>query len=798
MKTKHLLFALAAPLFVAACTNDEFEVSSTQQNLGEVISTEGLTLKAGFNDAQTRMSFDGKQLKWILDYAATDNQTDELGLCLALDGKAQTNYQWVVSTLVSAQGNKYKIASGGSAFEPAAPKQGDTDVEIVSNKAYAPFAEFTTLNATIFGGNYIAYYPYSEDFKEVSATIPVSIDAIQETSNGLADDDYVGNYAFYVSDPFAITGGQTEADFTMRQVLPILRFDLKNVGSAAVEVSKIEVSADGGMPVAAGIDANLTAPVTLANIHVDAEKNVDSQLLVVTGGKTINAGATGNTAKAYMVVMPGDYANLKVKVIMSDGAYIEKTVEKVSLDRSDLQPVEIDLDSDEMTRGDVFSQVTSAADLKNALTAAASSANGKIEINVIRDIEGQASDLFPTSGTTMAGANVIVKGSKITVKTSADCSSLAALKNVTFENEVEFKAAYTTNAADKVTYAGKTTFADAVTVTGGSVLNIGGTATAKGNVTVGSATTPAALNINEDAVLNVQGAELKTAAASYAHAINVAGTLNLNNKADGSAGATLSAGDAINIIKIGGTVNVSSKSKLTLGTATWKVGNGTINNGGTLVTGTVAALGQGESKMTLINNGLMTAAFSSYNWSDNKVTITNNGTYMLTGCTIDNLKTIVKNDQNKFGIVNGIEAALTTTIQIEEDYLDMSKYAVTFNVAEASSTPLGADIQVAAGTWQVGELTFVYTSNATNAATVTIKPSATTAVESASLNAGKVNVIGDNVTNFSNCVLKFDVNSNATISATIGSLYVENAVFNKNSLNVTWTSSATSGSTTIQ
>lgn len=787
MKTKHFLFALAAPLIAAACTNDEFADNAVNLDQRETISTEGFKLGAGFDNAQTRMGFGGEagseSLTWKLD--KTGAKTDRLGLCLILNNAAQTNYEYLVSTLYGTQdGDPYIVDQSGS-FKPSVVAEEDKNyVTMVGNVATAPLAEFATVNATIFTGNYVAYYPYNKKFNEASATIPLTIEPLQVAGN-LTDHNYVGNYAFYISDPYQIKGGDTEANFVMRQVLPILRFKMTNTGKTGnLEISKIEVTADGGMPVAANVDATFKGQVALGNIHVDASKNVDSQLLTLS--TTLTADEGKKATYAYMTVMPGTYKNLKVRAILTDGNYIEKTFPNADLSTlNKIQEIGLPMSSAEVTTGDPFGQVVSAADFKKALESAAQEATGTVEINVLTSISGNAADLFPASTVTMQGAQVVVKGAegvKLTVNNAY--SSLAALKGVTFQIPVEFKNTYATNGNDMVTFAGATTFGGTVTVSAGSVLNIGGTATAKAAVTVGATTgTAATLNILEDGTLNAS-ANVETA-GTIAHNINVYGTLNLNGS-----NTTTSALDlkfASDVLTISGTLNIGAKGSASIKNGTWNIGNGTIVNNGTLsvVTKNAVAKKANESNLALTNNGILSVAKSDYDWSKNLVTIDNQGTYMLTDCTKDDLVTIVGSED--YPDVNGIKAALSNgdEVTISDKLLDMADYAVAFTL-DATSGKNSATIKIADNsTWNIGSLSVNITGNASSIGTLKIQNTLSAeATGSVRANIGKLAISGEHAA--ANAIVEFAKNTDATVTATIGTFSLDKATLKKSGNTVTW------------
>lgn len=798
MKTKHFLFALAAPLIAAACTNDEFADNAVNLDQRETISTEGFKLGAGFDNAQTRMGFGGEagseSLTWKLD--KTGAETDRLGLCLILNNAAQTNYEYLVSTLYGTQdGDPYIVESGS--FKPSVVAEEDKNyVTIDGNVATAPLAEFATENATIFTGNYVAYYPYNNEFNEASATIPLTIEPLQVAGN-LTDNNYVGKYAFYISDPYQIKGGDTEANFVMRQVLPILRFKMTNTGKTGdLAISKIEVTADGGMPVAANVDATFKGQVALGNIHVDASKNVDSQLLTLS--TTLTADEGKKATYAYMTVMPGTYKNLKVRAILTDGNYIEKTFANADLSAlNKIQEIGLPMSSAEVATGDPFGQVVSAADFKKALESAAQKATGTVEINVLTSISGNAANLFPASLVTMQGAQVVVKGAegvKLTVNNAY--SNLAALKGVTFQIPVEFKNAYTTNAQDMVTFAGATTFGGTVTVSAGSVLNIGGTATAKAAVTVGATTgTAATLNILEDGTLNAS-ANVETA-GTIAHNINVYGTLNLNGS--NTTTSALDLKSASDVLTISGTLNIGTKGSASIQNGTWNIGNGTIVNNGTLsvVTKSAVAKKANESNLALTNNGILSVAKSGYDWSKNLVTIDNQGIYMLTGCATGDLATIVGSED--YPDVNGIQAALSNNgeVEIKDELLDMADYAVAFTL-DASAAASTATIKIADNsTWNIGNLSVNITGNGTNTGTLKIQNTTSTdATGSVRATIGTLAITGEN--SAANAVVEFAKNTNAAVTATIGTFSLDKATLKKGGNTVTWTTVAGNINGTIE
>lgn len=96
---------------------------------------------------------------------------------------------------------------------------------------------FETANATVFGGSYVAYYPYNEEYCEPSQTIPVSSPYIQYMAIGDPAvvpsttepiSQFAGDNTFSYSEPFKIDGGRNASgEIALRNLSGVFQLNLK-------------------------------------------------------------------------------------------------------------------------------------------------------------------------------------------------------------------------------------------------------------------------------------------------------------------------------------------------------------------------------------------------------------------------------------------------------------------------------------------------------------------------------------------------------------------------------------------
>ena len=183
MKKNRILFTMCAVAALTACTDNELSSVTEGSNTGKAAIE--LTVAP---EVETRgvweLSDKIGKFKW--------NLNDKIGLSMVSREKTET-----------ITDSHYTLTN----YEFTASDE--TGIQYPSKTGY-----FTTQNATVFSGKYVAYYPYDDTYKDPSLTIPVSSPYIQYTSVASVDPEvrslFAGDHSFAYSQPFAMEGG-TEA-----------------------------------------------------------------------------------------------------------------------------------------------------------------------------------------------------------------------------------------------------------------------------------------------------------------------------------------------------------------------------------------------------------------------------------------------------------------------------------------------------------------------------------------------------------------------------------------------------------
>ena len=508
MKTKNLFFAmLMAPAIFTACSNEDFIDQTAKE--GEAISGKDVTLVLQ-GDADTRMVYEpgeennnvwsASAYKWQLPGAAPTaaNAIDKLGLCRVMNNMATTNYLFF-PTAVRSQGQLNWV----------------TDVN-----AEGTGAKFSTENLTLFTGNYIAYYPYSEAVVN-DGPIKLSLKQaqVQDATAG-QEADHVAANGFAISDPIELEGGKVvDANFTLQQLYSTIYVRLKGNVNNFISVS---LESDNEIfPVEATLDvtklsgkkaSELTAEdltVTKKVSHIDLTLNAAQNL-------------TGNYQTYYMTLMPGTYTGVKVVYRTQSGYKVEALAGAITTKPGSFLDLTRTLDGSTFTPYSISDNiiVNDASSWTTAVAGVALVSNTTKTIMVNAPIKLDATNkLFVTDIDASASGKVIVKGESITVPASA--LGTAKFQNVIFENKVILgetggKTDLTVPAGANITFndlegvIDNTGAKSGITVTGqattATVLNLKN-ATIPGDIVVGDATasTLAALNVIDGGTLTTYG-----------------------------------------------------------------------------------------------------------------------------------------------------------------------------------------------------------------------------------------------------------------------------------------------------
>lgn len=401
---KYLLGALALPLAFAACTNDDFE--SINNNESQALNGETIELPENFalvgakQNADTRAGMVEDQsgvdrLGWF-PVAETLNETtildeknwDHIGLAWAgtsNDGKVYTNYDFthygwlnndatapnydncndnvltngVWFTGAIAQANQF-VKWNGSAETQVANfyvtdhyefnKSTFTAAGVGANRGL-----FRTSFGTIFGGNYVVYYPYNPDLKDIDYLKAISPSRFTNAENAVKNINvkYDGDYKSALAPELfnigrtSIEGGTQAAEFTLAQLSGMIAVDVRNESGAPInDITSVALYAkEGGFYTSVSLDANKIATngdVTKgAALYVNDGKAETTATLISTAADASNGvdltddtytrftfAALPTTIDEYIVIVQdkegNSYAEEGSNLVIPAGAWADK------------------------------------------------------------------------------------------------------------------------------------------------------------------------------------------------------------------------------------------------------------------------------------------------------------------------------------------------------------------------------------------------------------------------------------------------------------------------------------------
>lgn len=287
MKTKLFLATLALPLAFGACTNDDFETASQQQGVnGELVEVGPgfvITANKGGDEAATKgqwieaLNGTSKFLNYAwwpndkVDGATHTPVRDQIGLCWigqTPGTNVYTNYKfqhagWLNEDEISAEiepCEPYDIENGyelednltwDTNGEPYELKDGDqlsstaldvtagtykeennqflTSVAVNGNKLNLNSAFFRTETETLFGGDYIAYLPFTSDMKDegpIMAHSPKEVTVTLDASNKNKKYAHLGSAMFMYANAPGLVGGAQASNFSFKHLSGLIRVNI--------------------------------------------------------------------------------------------------------------------------------------------------------------------------------------------------------------------------------------------------------------------------------------------------------------------------------------------------------------------------------------------------------------------------------------------------------------------------------------------------------------------------------------------------------------------------------------------
>lgn len=656
MKAKYVISALALPLIFGACSNEDLitENANTALNGNMIELPQNFTLvgkKTAPAETRSEMMTWGKQnvLAWVpnvtvkADLTADKQNWDQIGLAWLNEtpgSKVYTNYRfqhygWLDIDETSAEIDECtddkKIKNGvyftGNAGEfkswDGATEQTVTDFDNSDNLEFTATnftaagvnpanGLFKTDNSTIFTGDYLVYYPFNEDLKEVgyltatSNKVFTNADTKAEGKDAKYTGDYMKNLApeLFMVGRTSIEGGMQASDFNMGTLSGMVAVKVSNkTTSNLTSIHSIVLYAQG--------NTFLTSAQLDASKIVNSESVKQGTALYVVGGKQETSETLISTASADVTLATDQYtvfgfaalpttATDVIAVVQdADGNSFAQEIGDVTVKPNAWTAIEVNVD--EALSNKVL-YAYDATSLATAITAAgaATSEETRATIKVLGEIELNADNseygyenLIPAYTTVEGGKLVVVPGSKLQttnttsiVKSAIDVQGQDCCTKRVAGRLVSFGGVFTGEINVLAGYTGKN--AGSIEFRDGTIANVEGTINNYGKVTTGTNSATSQTLVNLSGTINNYG-ELtiykgKTGNSTEDAKVAVLANGNFNNKAEGS-------------VTVEGVLAIYPGNATNQGTIYDKVSS--------QITGNIANLGtEGEYVSDVDNNGI--------------------------------------------------------------------------------------------------------------------------------------------------------------------------------------------------
>lgn len=574
MKTSKLFLALALPMAFVACTNDDFTENNSQQvadgNLVELGDNFVLAVQ-GASDAQTRgiweagegTNFDWSWIPTLLsDVTEANNKlgaalnvaSDEIGLCWtgelpdgtgSLGQRVYTNYQfihdgWLAEGEKEAKinkceptlenGKRYSFIntnglSASSTLDQIKAKLTGDDNKVTINGTQKPLnlntGIFKTENKAIFGGSYIVYYPYNDQFADagyIPATGTVAFTDVVTTGENVTSQDalaqrFVAENSFLVGYAKNLIGGSEASQFSLDQLSGLISVQMiGTTGETYIKkITKVALYSKDGFVKNVGLDASKIASMGAKGgtaLYVDGTKETVSTIVADIAESSQTVLSATSKQIMYLPVLPTTAKDVEAILYANDG-----TIARVAVaDELTVAPASGKSVIVKVSNSDFKDNVKIAVDEASLRAAVGHAAPSKATtIEVIGDIR-LTEDLTVFSKITVEGDKIIVPEGK----------TLTLADNSTIKSDVVVEGKGCCSAAG---------------VKGG-ILSVEG-ATISGNVTVeaGEATPVAAgtINFTNSGAIVANTAVIETVGqvnfAATAKDVVINGTLTLSEDA---------------------------------------------------------------------------------------------------------------------------------------------------------------------------------------------------------------------------------------------------------------------------
>lgn len=307
MKTKTLVSAMALPLLLAACSQEEFVSQSNNQGLDGRKVVGNVTFNVEM--PETRMMIDGAKYKWV--------GGDQFGACL-MDEFTDNGFNWGETGWWS----QFEVRDYIQTNYPFTRGEGE-------NASWSS-------EAVMQEGNYFFYFPYNSNLggKRTPIRLEVPTEQTIDVNNPYG---VLSKQLFVAYSPVYAEEGKTKESVNIRMepLLAFPGFGLKNVGTGSLNITRIAFVADGGfskvmevVPAtgkfsgATYLDQDkATQRETLKGI-VRADNEEKAEKINLSFGENGYQLGSQSTVNALMLIPEGTYANPKLYIYSNYGLAI--------------------------------------------------------------------------------------------------------------------------------------------------------------------------------------------------------------------------------------------------------------------------------------------------------------------------------------------------------------------------------------------------------------------------------------------------------------------------------------------
>lgn len=654
MKAKYVISALALPLIFGACSNEDLitENANTALNGNMIELPQNFTLvgkktvPAGTRsemitwDEQNVLAWVPKQVGASLTEAKEN--WDQIGLAWLNEtpgNKVYTNYRfqhygWLNIDETSAevdacdankrvkngvyysenQTNKFATWNGTSETEVAAFASAYDENAFTTAGVNPANGLFKTDNSTIFTGDYLVYYPFNEDLKEVGYLTATSKKEFTNATTTATDKDaakYAGDYMknlapeLFMVGRTSIEGGMQASDFNMGTLSGMIAVKVSNTSDNDLSnIESVVLYAQGnGFLTSAQLDAskivNSESVKQGTALYVAGGKQETSETLIskASGAVTLTA-AKDQYAVFGFAALPTTATKVIAVVQDADGNSFAQEIGDVTVKPNAWTAIEVNVDK---ALSNKVLYAYDATSLATAIAAAddADSEETRATIKVLGEIELNAGNTIVPDYTTVEGGKLVVVPGSVLINSKAtsviksaidvegqDCCSSAnqgrlVVDGGTLAGEINVLAGYTGKKAGSLEFRKEKPAVVNVSTVTGTVNNYG-------TVSVGANSATSQTLVNLSGTINNYG-ELTiykgaTGNSTEDAKVAVLANGNFNNKAEGS-------------VTVEGVLAIYPGNATNQGTIYDKVSS--------QITGNIANLGtEGEYVSDVDNNGI--------------------------------------------------------------------------------------------------------------------------------------------------------------------------------------------------